>query len=147
MKDIAYLATPYSDLSSKIREYRFKKVTEVAAMLFKSHIICFSPISHSHPIALNGCGTDWDTWEEFDKQMMDLCKKLFILMLPGWYASIGVKHEYKYMRKQRKEVFFIELIYDGKEVELKIKEREEAIAEYDDVRMFVQDIAIEMSKE
>lgn len=146
MKDIAYLATPYSHISSEIRKERFEKVSMVAAQLFNQGIICFSPISHSHPIALNGCGMDWDTWEDFDIQMMDVCKELFILMLPGWEASLGVRKEYQYMRKQGRGVRFIKLIEEDI-IEIQIRPQEDAMWEFDNVSTFIAHAVTKMAKE
>lgn len=138
MKDIMYLATPYSHSCSLIRKHRFEKVSLVAAQLFNQGIISFSPISHSHPIALNGCGTDWDTWQDFDRQMMDVCKELFILMEPGWEHSEGIKQEYKYMRNQGKEARFLKLIEaKDKPIEIQIRTMEDALWEFDRVKEFI----------
>ena len=47
-----YLATPYSHNLAGIREWRFRKINEVAGILMQQGHAVFSPISHSHPISL-----------------------------------------------------------------------------------------------
>lgn len=53
----------------------------------------FSPISHSHPIAVNGVPSDWTFWESFDRRMLSASDELAVLMLDGWRESRGVQAE------------------------------------------------------
>jgi hypothetical protein len=95
-KQIVYLAVPYSNSDEKVREERFLKVNKVAARLLKEGITVFSPISHSHPLALAGdLPTDFDFWLQFDKTFLSHSKKLIVLMLDGWTTSKGVAGEIK----------------------------------------------------
>ena len=53
----------------------------------------FSPIAHSHPIALHGHEGDWETWAEFDRAVLGICTSLTVLMLDGWEQSRGIAAE------------------------------------------------------
>ena len=63
---IAYLATPYTDKDPLVKQERFQKVNKVAAKLIERGEIIFSPISHTHPIAMVGnLPGGWEYWDEF----------------------------------------------------------------------------------
>lgn len=89
-----YLATPYSHPDPAVRQARFDAVNRVAAELIQTGAHVFSPISQSHPIALIGdLPTSWEYWESYDKAILSICDQLNVLMLPGWYESVGVAAE------------------------------------------------------
>ena len=91
-----YLATPYSDPDPAIREQRFQRVNKVAARLMKAGWHVFSPISHTHPIALAGdLPEGWDYWESYDRMMLAMCARLCVLNADGWQTSVGVQAEIK----------------------------------------------------
>lgn len=88
MTHLVYLACPYSDPSPEVREQRFQAVNKAASKLMREGIKVFSPISHSHPIALaGGLPTGWLFWAEYDRAVMECCNKVIVLMLPGWDTS------------------------------------------------------------
>ena len=89
-----YLATPYSDVDPEVRKERFQTVNRVAAKLIQGGHHVFSPISHTHPIALEGdLPLGWDYWEEYDRKMLSVCSEMFVVRLPGWEESTGVRAE------------------------------------------------------
>jgi hypothetical protein len=91
-----YLASPYTHDSQSVRESRFHQVCEIAAKLTERGLFIFSPIAHSHPIAM--CGnlpTDWKYWEEYDRQMIAACDELIVAKIDGWEQSKGVTAEIK----------------------------------------------------
>ena len=89
-----YLATPYASPNTAVRLYRFQSVNEVAAILINKGLMVFSPISHSHPIALaSDLPMGWEYWKEFDLFMLNQCTELWVLKLDGWRESIGVQAE------------------------------------------------------
>lgn len=100
-EELIYLACPYTHPSQEIVDYRVKAVTEVAAMLMKAGHLVFSPITHTHPIALVGdLPTDWAFWERYDKAMLAACTVMYILTLPGWDVSKGVAGEFEIATRQ-----------------------------------------------
>lgn len=92
-RPMLYLAAPYSDPDPGVRQRRFEAVCEQAAALIRAGALVFSPLSHSHPIAIYGVPTDWSYWDTFDSQMLAACDELVVLMLPGWRESVGVQAE------------------------------------------------------
>jgi hypothetical protein len=69
-------------------------VTAFVSRQFAAGHLCFSPITHSHPICeAGGLNGDWDTWLEFDSRMLRACDRLAVLELPGYDQSKGVAAE------------------------------------------------------
>ena len=103
-----YLACPYSHPDEKIREQRFKKVTQVAAKLIDGGYIIFSPITHSHPIAsLHALPMGYEYWKRFDETMIHASGAVWVLKLEGWQESAGIKAEIELALKLHKPVVFI----------------------------------------
>jgi hypothetical protein len=89
-----YLASPYSHPDPTIKEARFEAACRVAANLMRRGELVFSPIAHSHPIAVcGGIPGSWECWQAFDEIMINACSELRVLMLPGWSDSVGVAAE------------------------------------------------------
>lgn len=88
-----YLASPYTHPDAAIREQRFHTVCRAAAALMRSGHMVFSPIAHSHPIAMHGLPTTWDFWERVDREYLRRCDELVVLTLDGWKQSRGVQAE------------------------------------------------------
>lgn len=54
MKPLIYIAVPYSHKEESVRLARFESVNRAACFLMNKGYHVFSPISHTHPIALAG---------------------------------------------------------------------------------------------
>ena len=96
MSELIYLATPYSHPDPAVREKRFKAVNRVAAQLMGQGKFVYSPISHTHPIALAGdLPKGWDFWDKYCRVMLERCTAMVVLMQEGWKESVGVTNEIK----------------------------------------------------
>ena len=104
-----YLACPYSHPDSNVREYRFMKANQAAANLMRDGHIVYSPISHTHPIAMEGdLPLDWSYWQSVDEFYIRLCERVIVLELNGWKKSKGVQAEIEIARALDKPVEFTE---------------------------------------
>ena len=66
-----YLAVPYSHADPAVRVARFDAVNKVAAKMMRDGLHVFSPISHTHPIALAGdLPGGWEYWEAYDRALI-----------------------------------------------------------------------------
>lgn len=109
MKTLVYLACPYSDKSSYVREDRFRAVNKFAAKLMGQGIHVFSSISHSHPIAEAGdLPLGWEFWKDYDTAILSACSKMIVLMLDGWTESKGVSAEIVLAKEMGIPVEFME---------------------------------------
>lgn len=107
---ISYLATPYSHSDHLIRETRFNQACMTAAQIMRqTNKIIFSPIAHTHPIAQYGLPKNWDFWENFDREFLNICGELIVLKLDGWRYSRGVIAEIKIMESLNKPISYMEM--------------------------------------
>ena len=107
MKKI-YLACPYSHKDPTVKQARFEAVNKVAARLMAEGYMVFSPISHTHPIALAGeLPGDWKFWEAYDRTFLEWADELWVLELDGWGYSIGVQSEIGIAKELKKPVRYI----------------------------------------
>jgi len=94
MQELIYIASPYSHESQNVMRDRFHAVCEYAGRMMQAGKVVYSPIAHSHPIAMRvGLPTDWEYWEKFDRVMLQRCTELHVLQIEGWYESEGVRAE------------------------------------------------------
>lgn len=94
MKNLSYLAIPYSHPDKDIRDFRFHTANIVAAKLMCNGKLIYSPISHTHPISRAGkLPTDWNYWETHNRLFLHPAKELIVITLPGWQESKGVSAE------------------------------------------------------
>lgn len=103
---LAYLATPYSKYPAGIQA-AFEDACLLAAKLIQKHVDVYSPIAHTHPIALHGKldPLDLDIWLPFDEAMMAKADTLIVAHLPGWEQSRGMKHEVAVFKAAGKPIY------------------------------------------
>lgn len=95
-----YLAAPYTHPDPEIVKYRVDKINETAALLMSEGHIVFSPISHSHYIAVdNDLPTGFEFWQEMNHSFIDWCDVVYVLYLEGYAESKGVADEIEYCKK------------------------------------------------
>ena len=100
MKKI-YLASPYSHPDKSVRENRFRAACKAASLLMVQGYLVFSPIAHSHTIAqyLDN-HLDLDFWLEIDLSFLDSwADEMWILCIPGWWESKGIRREIEHAKK------------------------------------------------
>ena len=107
MKKI-YLAAPYSHESHIIVAARVDTINQDAAKLMQYGHLVFSPISHSHYIAVeNDLPKGFEFWQAMNHSFIDWSDAVYVLQLKGWEESNGIKDEIKYAEKHNKEIVFI----------------------------------------
>jgi len=105
-----YLACPYSDPEEAVRGRRFVQVSMCAAQLMQEGHNVFSPITHSHFIAqLGDLPQKWDFWRQIDFEYIErFAEEVWVLMLPGWEKSVGVRAETSYAEELGIPVKFLD---------------------------------------
>ena len=106
---LVYLATPYGKYPYGI-EAAFRDAAVLAARLLRAGMLVYSPIAHTHPIAIYGDipPTDNSIWLPFDETMMRLAKTLVVAKMVSWEFSSGIAHEIKFFTEQAKPIYFLE---------------------------------------
>jgi hypothetical protein len=102
-----YLASPYSHPDPAVREERFHAACRAAAALLRAGHAVFSPIAHSHALARHGLPADWKFGEPFDREYLERCDEVVVLMLAGWRESVGVREEVRIARELGKPVRYL----------------------------------------
>lgn len=103
-----YLATPYNHPDPEVREGRFQTACNVAGYFLSRGVYVFSPIAHTHSIALaRNLPHDWEFWREYDRQMLAACSELWVVEMTGWRESVGVAAEIGIARELGLPVKFV----------------------------------------
>jgi hypothetical protein len=89
-----YLATPYSKYPDGL-DAAFRDACRATATLISAGVPVFSPIAHTHPVAVYGKmdPLDHSIWLPADKPMMDAAFGLLVARLDTWELSYGIKVE------------------------------------------------------
>lgn len=100
-----YMATPYTNFEGGL-DLAFRDAAKHAARLLQKGFGVYSPIVHSHPIAMFGGidPTDHALWMAVDKPFMEKCDGLIVCTLPGWSKSKGMRFEIDWFAKEGKPV-------------------------------------------
>lgn len=107
--NLIYLATPYSKYRYGLAG-AFEEACKIVGKLIKEKVHVYSPIAHTHPVALhaNLDPLDHNIWLPFDKVMMDAADLLLIATMEGWDNSKGILHEVDYFFNHKKDIKFID---------------------------------------
>lgn len=103
MSSYSYIASPYSakkedgSLDLEMMESRFKIVRDFTAHMLNQKHFVYSPIVHCHPLAIaHELPRSFEFWQHYNRAMIDQADTLFVLEIPGWEDSVGVKGEIEY---------------------------------------------------
>lgn len=108
---LIYLASPYTNPDRDVMERRFQIVCRVAGRLMREGNLIFSPIAHTHSIAVVAeLPRGWDFWKRYDETMLCACSEIWVLRLEGWNDSVGIKQEIQWSEREGKLVKFIDPI-------------------------------------
>lgn len=106
--DLIYVGTPYSKYPGGIIA-GFIAASRLTARLMKEGLKVYSPIAHTHPIAIYGDLDPMDhaIWLPFDKAMMDKSDAMIVAMMEGWETSKGIRYEIQAFVEASKPVYFL----------------------------------------
>lgn len=101
----AYIATPYTKYPAGI-EAAFQDAARAVAGLLRKGFAAYSPIAHTHPVAIYGDidPLDHSIWLSLDEHMMRAADECFVIHMEGWDTSYGVAHEIKFFQDAGKPV-------------------------------------------
>lgn len=98
---IAFVSSPYSHPDFLIRDARAEIVGDFCAWLWQEKIgVPFSPIAHWHHICQrNNLPDDAASWERLNRAFVRQADILYVLCIPGWEQSVGVRMEIGWARQ------------------------------------------------
>ncbi len=105
-----YLASPYSKYPDGLKA-AFKDVSAIAARLVSEGYKVFSPIAHSHPIAVYGKldALSYEIFLGLDVAFLKRCDGFLVAKMAGWDVSYGVKWEMDWWKANKdSEVLYVE---------------------------------------
>jgi hypothetical protein len=110
-----YLATPYSKYQGGDLTAAFLAACRVTADLITAGHKIYSPIVHSHPIAMNSGldPLDHDLWLKVDAAMMEAADALMVAQMEGWRDSYGIAHEMEAFATMDKDVVYLDIATMG----------------------------------
>lgn len=105
---LCYLATPYSRFKGGI-SLAHVEACKFAAGLIQQGVRVYSPIAHTHSIAMYGNIDPLDRamWLNLDEAMMEACDALIVAELPGWIDSEGIAYEIAFFIAKDKPVYYL----------------------------------------
>ena len=104
-----YMAGPYSLYPAGI-EQAFIDHCRIAAELVRDGVHVYSPVAHTHPIAVHGDiePLNHEFWMKFNRAAMKVSKALVIVELPGWEESVGVEQERLAFARMGKPIYYLD---------------------------------------
>lgn len=104
-----YLATPYTKYRAGIWP-AYKEAARIAGRLTAIGLNVYSPIAHSHPLAVYGGidPLDHDLWMRVDAPFVAICGALIVAKMDGWRDSKGVTIEIESFATAGKPIFSVE---------------------------------------
>jgi hypothetical protein len=96
-----FLASPYTHKDKEVMASRYEAALAASAKLIKEGNIVFSPIVHSHPIAVvYDLPKDYKFWQAYTNSfILQWAEAFSILCLQDWEDSVGIGDESILARK------------------------------------------------
>lgn len=106
---LVYMSSPYT-LYPSGREAAHRDACRLMSRLITAGVSAFSPIAHSHGIAVHGGldPLDHALWLDVDEAMMRVCDALLVAQMPSWRDSYGMRCEIEWFERAGKPVLFLD---------------------------------------
>jgi hypothetical protein len=102
-----YLATPYSKYPAGL-DAAYRDAATAAAVCFRSGILVFSPIAHTHVISKVGnLSGGFERWAALDEAMIAASAGMIVVEMDGWQESVGITAEIEMCRRLGKSVHYM----------------------------------------
>lgn len=112
-----YLASPYTghlvECSSAREDIRYAEALYATSILVSRGRLVYSPIVLGHAISrfmrehsLPQPGWRW--WMSWSYEMLKMCDVVYVLCIPGWQESGGMKQEIEWARTEDIAVVYID---------------------------------------
>jgi len=89
-----FLSSPYSHPNPLTRAERSRKAGKAMLMLAQEGILAVSPVFLGHSLEEKfHTVLPYEYWIDLDLHLMSRCNSVYVLTLPGWRESKGVRQE------------------------------------------------------
>ena len=89
-----YIACPYTHPSAITRAERSRKAGKAMLTLAEQGILAISPTFYGHNLEEKFRITiPYDYWMQWSFDLMSKCSSLYVVTIPGWRESAGVRRE------------------------------------------------------
>lgn len=117
---LIYLAAPYTDSNYLVQSKRAGQAAKAAARLMSQGYHVFAPTVHGHQIDKWTHATEYDIayshWIATGLDFLERSELMYVLTLPGWDQSTGVKGEIALAWRLEKPIFLLDhRTYETKE--------------------------------
>lgn len=118
--DLIYVGTPYSKYPLGL-EAAFKESARIAARLMERGLKVYSPIAHTHPLAVYGKidPLNHEIWLPFDTAIMNKADAMIVAKMYTWETSKGIAFEIEKFKAAQKPVYYLNV--EKFEIELWIR--------------------------
>jgi hypothetical protein len=101
LKELVYIASPYSHPDERVRHENYLIVTKIAGDLVSRGMAAISPITYGHVIAdYTPMPTDWNFWMDFCLALLVKCDRILVCnTIHGWENSRGVAAEIEFAKQ------------------------------------------------
>ncbi len=107
-----YLSAPYTSTDELLREWRVRRCVMVMAELMAANklVVCPAVMNHEAVSTLFARSADPGRvyWQALEERLATACDKLFVLRLPGWDESRGVRREIALFTELGRPITFVE---------------------------------------
>jgi hypothetical protein len=117
-----YLMVPYNHPDEAIRQERMEAADWFAAILQEEGLSVFSPITQGARVAPNlerALVSDHDFWMRQDIPILRQAGHAWLIPMPGWTDSKGVKRELEECAKSGIDVYFLQSRSNAYEINMK----------------------------
>jgi hypothetical protein len=104
---LVYLACPYSNDDQEITKFNVRIFCEIDALLISQGHFTISPVLKHFIIQGRNIPGTWDYWKEYSYELLSKCTIIYVICLPGWETSAGVKAEIEYCQKRGMPIVYL----------------------------------------
>jgi hypothetical protein len=105
-----YLASPYTHPDKQEQHRRFLEAWKATLWLWRQKLPTFSPIVYTHLLTGLQPPPTKAEYQQFDDRILAASDIVYVLRLPGWDQSEGVRHEQQLAAQLQKPIHYIDMV-------------------------------------
>lgn len=104
-----YVAAPYNHLDSSVVQLRIEQLYEYLGILMMDGNHATSPLfMHEIVTRFKDIPTSYTYWETYCLHTLNLCDEMYVLKLPGWESSKGVRAEIDFCERNLIPITYVD---------------------------------------